>query len=442
MLKVFGERPEEEVKRLMSVKTGEPKLKDIAIVRNFFEVFLDNLSRLPPSREVEFVQFLRHVVNSYGIHVDPSKIKAIKNWEAPKSPIKFWSFLGLVGYYWRFIANFSRIAKSHTILTEKNKKYIWGDEKEVEFQTLKDKLCLGYVLMQMGKVFAYASRQLKIHKKNYTTHNLELGAVKELNMRQRRWIELFSDYDCEIRYHPGKANVVADALTAQNEASKVVNAPAEMLRVLDEQMERRNDGALLTKFVHFLPICEEFKMDRLARRYVNEMVARHEEHVDILERKIKKLKRSRIRIVKVRWNSKQGPKFTWEIYGVSVPALTKDHEGNKIQYAVSKKGNTLRIEQYFQVQDYALWDVIENGNSFKLVAQITINANGTSTSLISGPVTTEEKAQKKNDVKVRSMLLIALPNEHLMTFNQYKDAKTLFAAIQTRFGGNKATKKT
>ncbi|GKC62134.1 putative reverse transcriptase domain-containing protein [Tanacetum coccineum] len=63
-------------------------------------------------------------------------------------------------------------------------------------------------------------------------------------MRQRRWIELFSDYDCEIRYHPGKANVVADALTAQNEASKVVNAPAEMLRVLDEQMERRNDGAL------------------------------------------------------------------------------------------------------------------------------------------------------------------------------------------------------
>ncbi|GJV29172.1 hypothetical protein Tco_1385620 [Tanacetum coccineum] len=102
----------------------------------------------------------------------------------------------------------------------------------------------------------------------------------------------------------------------------------------------------------------------------------------------------------------------------------------------------LRIEQYFQVQDYALWDVIENGNSFKPVAQTTTNADGTSTSLIPGPVTTEEKVQKKNDVKARSMLLMALPNEHLMTFNQYKDAKTLFAAIQTRFGGNEATKKT
>ncbi|GJY39935.1 ribonuclease H-like domain-containing protein [Tanacetum coccineum] len=94
----------------------------------------------------------------------------------------------------------------------------------------------------------------------------------------------------------------------------------------------------------------------------------------------------------------------------------------------------LRIEQYFQVQDYALWDVIENGNSFKPAAQTTTNADGTSTSLIPGPVTTEEKVQKKNDVKARSMLLMALPNEHLMTFNQYKDAKTLFAAIQTRFG--------
>ncbi|GJU43251.1 ribonuclease H-like domain-containing protein [Tanacetum coccineum] len=102
----------------------------------------------------------------------------------------------------------------------------------------------------------------------------------------------------------------------------------------------------------------------------------------------------------------------------------------------------LRIEQYFQVQDYALWDVIENGNSFKPAAQTTTNANGTSTSLIPGPVTTEEKVQKKNDVKARSMLLMALSNERLMTFNQYKDVKTLFAAIQTRFSGNEATKKT
>ncbi|GKA35024.1 hypothetical protein Tco_0721515 [Tanacetum coccineum] len=102
----------------------------------------------------------------------------------------------------------------------------------------------------------------------------------------------------------------------------------------------------------------------------------------------------------------------------------------------------LRIEQYFQVQDYALWDVIENGNSFKLGAQTTTNADGSSTTLILGPVTADEKTQKKNDVKKRIMLLMAFPNEHLLTFNQYKDAKTLFATIQTRFGGNDATKKT
>ncbi|GJW99978.1 hypothetical protein Tco_0183892 [Tanacetum coccineum] len=86
--------------------------------------------------------------------------------------------------------------------------------------------------------------------------------------------------------------------------------------------------------------------------------------------------------------------------------------------------------------------VSANGNSFKPAAQTTTNADGTSTSLIPGPLTTEEKVQKKNDVKARSMLLMALPNEHLMTFIHYKDAKTLFADIQTRFGGNEATKKT
>nr|GEU47487.1 ribonuclease H-like domain-containing protein [Tanacetum cinerariifolium] len=102
----------------------------------------------------------------------------------------------------------------------------------------------------------------------------------------------------------------------------------------------------------------------------------------------------------------------------------------------------LRIEQYFQVQDYALWNVIENGNSFKPVPPTTTNADGTYTSTIPGSVTTEEKAQKKNDVKARSMLLMAIPIEHLLTFSQYKDAKTLFEAIQARFSGNNATKKT
>ncbi|GKF74501.1 putative reverse transcriptase domain-containing protein, partial [Tanacetum coccineum] len=133
-------------------------------------------------------------------------------------------------------------AKSLTELTQKNKKYIWGENQESAFQLLKQELCeapilalpegndnfvvyydashqgLGAVLMQREKVIEYASWQLKPNKENYTTHDLELGAVhildqKELNMRQRRWLELLADYDCEIRYHPGKANVVADALS-------------------------------------------------------------------------------------------------------------------------------------------------------------------------------------------------------------------------------------
>nr|GEV17687.1 RNA-directed DNA polymerase, eukaryota, reverse transcriptase zinc-binding domain protein [Tanacetum cinerariifolium] len=99
----------------------------------------------------------------------------------------------------------------------------------------------------------------------------------------------------------------------------------------------------------------------------------------------------------------------------------------------------LKIEQHFQIKDYALWDVIENGNSFKPMAQ---TVEGSSTPHIPGPVTADEKIHKKNDVKARSMLLMAIPNEHLMTFNQYRDAKSLFDAITTRFGRNDATRKT
>ncbi|GKD73164.1 ribonuclease H-like domain-containing protein [Tanacetum coccineum] len=101
----------------------------------------------------------------------------------------------------------------------------------------------------------------------------------------------------------------------------------------------------------------------------------------------------------------------------------------------------IRIKHYFQIQDYALWEVIENGNSWVSVPQ-TSQENGTSVTKMSVPVTAEEKTNKKNDVKARSFLLMALPNEHQLTFSQYIDAKTMFAAIETRFGGNEATKKT
>ncbi|GKF05231.1 putative reverse transcriptase domain-containing protein, partial [Tanacetum coccineum] len=134
------------------------------------------------------VQFLSHMINSEGIHVDPAKIESIKDWVSPKSPIEIRQFLGLAGYYRRFIEGFSKIAKPMTKLTQKKVKFVWGDKQEAAFQTLKQKLysapilalpegskdfvayCdasikgLGAVLMQRDKVIAYVSRQLKIHE--------------------------------------------------------------------------------------------------------------------------------------------------------------------------------------------------------------------------------------------------------------------------------------
>ncbi|GJU96911.1 putative reverse transcriptase domain-containing protein [Tanacetum coccineum] len=449
VLRVIGERPKEKMRHLTSAKTKEQKQEETVVVRDYPEVFPDDLSRLPPNREIEFrielvpgaipvakspyrlapsemeelssqlkelqdkdlrsgyhqlrvheddipkitfrtryghfeftvmpfgltnaptvfmilmnrvfarSRFLEHVINGDGIHVDPSKIEAVKNWEALRTPSE-------------------------------------GEEQENAFQTFKDKLCnvpvlalpngpedfvvycdalglgLGCVLMQRGKVIAYASRQLKIHEKNYTTHDLKLGAVvfalkiwrhylygtksviytdhkilqhifgqKELNMRQRRWIEFFSDYDCEIRYHPSKANVVADALTAQEEAS---DESVGLQKGLDEMIERRSDGALyyldriwvslkgdvkaehqrssgllqqpgipewkwegiamdfvtklprtssghntiwvivdrLTKSAHFLAMREDYKMDWSVRLYLNEIAARHGVPISII----------------------------------------------------------------------------------------------------------------------------------------------------------------
>ncbi|KAI3805346.1 hypothetical protein L1987_27641 [Smallanthus sonchifolius] len=175
-------------------------------------VFMDLMNRLLKKERLyamfskcEFwlkeVQFLGHIVNEKGIHVDPAKIEAVKNWSTPKNPTEIRSFLRLAGYYRRFISNFSKITVPLTALTHKGKPYEWGPKQEEAFQTLKHKLCnapvltlpsgnddfvvycdasnqgLGCVLMQRGQVIAYASRQLKTHEKNYTTHDLELGVV-------------------------------------------------------------------------------------------------------------------------------------------------------------------------------------------------------------------------------------------------------------------------
>ncbi|KAL0550166.1 hypothetical protein IC582_014669 [Cucumis melo] len=235
------------------------------------------------------VSFLGHVVSKAGVSVDPAKIEAVTGWTRPSTVSEVRSFLGLAGYYRRFVENFSRIATPLTQLTRKGAPFVWSKACEDSFQNLKQKLVtapvltvpdgsgsfviysdaskkgLGCVLMQQGKVVAYASRQLKSHEQNYPTHDLELAAVvfalkiwrhylygekiqiftdhkslkyfftqKELNMRQRRWLELVKDYDCEILYHPGKANVVADALSRKvSHSAALITRQAPLHRDLE-----------------------------------------------------------------------------------------------------------------------------------------------------------------------------------------------------------------
>jgi len=231
------------------------------------------------------VAFLGHVLSAEGIAIDPSKVREVLNWKQPQTVTEIRSFLGLAGYYRRFIANFSKIAKPMTSLLHKNAKFIWSPECEEAFQVLKklltsapvlaqpdtskpfDIYCdasgsgLGCVLMQDGHVIAYASHQLRKHEINYPTHDLELAAVvhalkiwwhyllasecdiytdhkslkyiftqPELNMRQIWWLELIKDYNLEVHYHPGKANVVADALSRKVHCNYISARPS--VRVL------------------------------------------------------------------------------------------------------------------------------------------------------------------------------------------------------------------
>ncbi|GJU48991.1 putative reverse transcriptase domain-containing protein [Tanacetum coccineum] len=268
----------------------------------FVIIFIDDIliySKSKEEHELQEVRFLGHVVNSEGIHVDPSKIEALKNWKPPKTPTEIRSFLGLAGYY------------------RGTRSVIYTDHKSLQ----------------------------------------HIFDQKELNMRQRRWIELFSDYDCEIRYHPSKANVVADALSmkerlkprraramsmtihssikarileAHSEASKGVNTPTEMLKGLDKQFERKKDDGLylaeriwvpiygnlrtlimseahatrysihpgadkmyydlqglywwpgMKEIAMYVTVCEDYMTEKLAILYINEIVARHGVPVSII----------------------------------------------------------------------------------------------------------------------------------------------------------------
>ncbi|XXG76914.1 hypothetical protein AAC387_Pa08g1175 [Persea americana] len=199
---------------------------------------------------LEQVAFLGHIISKEGLAVDPANIDAIIKGERPKNATEIESFLGLPGYYIRFVQGFSSISAPLTKLTRKNVPFVWNEKCEASFEELKGKLTLapiltlpsssggfvvytdasnvglGCVLMQNGKVIAYGSRQLKEHEKDYATHDLELATVvfalkmwrhyvygekfkvrsdhrslqylfsqKELNMRQRRWMAYVKDYD-------------------------------------------------------------------------------------------------------------------------------------------------------------------------------------------------------------------------------------------------------
>nr|KYP32282.1 Retrovirus-related Pol polyprotein from transposon 17.6 [Cajanus cajan] len=229
------------------------------------------------------VRFLGHVISTDGIAVDPAKVEAVIQWERPRTATEIRSFVGLAGYYRRFIEGFSRIVMPLTQLTQKDQPFVWTDACEQSFQELKRRLTtslvlvlpdtgehfdvfcdashqgLGCVLMQGGKVVAYSSRQLKTHERNYPTHDLELATVvfalkswrhylygvkfsvfsdhkslkylfdqKELNMRQGRWMEFLKDFDFQLMYHLGKPNVVADALSR-----KYIHMSAMMIRELE-----------------------------------------------------------------------------------------------------------------------------------------------------------------------------------------------------------------
>jgi hypothetical protein len=255
---IFSKSPEEYEDHLRIVLQ---KLRDERLYAKFSkcEFWLERISFLGPVNSKE------------GITVDPKKIEAVVDCERPTNVHEIRSFLGLIGYYRRFVEGFSKLSGPLTTLTKKNARFEWIDECERSFQELKQRLVtaliltipsgsggfviysdafrrgLGCILMQNGKVIAYASRQLKNHELNYPTNDMELATVvfalkiwrhylygekceiytdhksikylftqKELNLRQRRWLELIKDYDCVINYHPGKGNVVADALSRKS----------------------------------------------------------------------------------------------------------------------------------------------------------------------------------------------------------------------------------
>nr|GEU46257.1 hypothetical protein [Tanacetum cinerariifolium] len=582
VLRVLGERPEEKARILMSAKASDKKLKEIVVVRDFSEeqrrlqslpigwhlmnwksrqensrnsktkVSFDQAHRLREHRSAyhqlrvhedditktafktryghfEFTvmplgltnspAFLGHVINSNKIHVDPSKIEAVKNWKAPKTLIEVRSFLGLVGYYRsqkelnmrqsRWIELVIMTVKFATILSSIKNRML-AAQKEAMDEIAGLQKGLDEMIEQRGDGTLYYLDRIWVPLK---------GEVRSLIMDEAHKLKYSVHpgadkmyYDLRDRYWwPGmKKDIVEYEGIAMDFVTKLPRTGSrnETIWVIVDR---------LTKSAHFLPMHEDYKMDILARLYLNEIVARHgvpiliisdrdirftsrfwqlmgswDVHLPLVEFLYNNSYHSSVRyapfealygrkchlpitwvkvgegqligpkrkplefsegnyvllkvspwkgVVRFGKKGKLAPRFVgpFEIIEklnfVEEPVEILEREFKKLKrsrIAIIKK---MRIEQYFLMTDYSLWEVIFNGDSL------------TPTRVFEGvlqpvsPTTTEQRLARKNELKDRGTLLMDLPNKHQLKFNTHKDSKTLMEAIEKMFEGNTETKK-
>nr|GEW66146.1 putative reverse transcriptase domain-containing protein [Tanacetum cinerariifolium] len=325
ILRVHGERILGAAKSLMNAKIDEPRMSDIHVVRDFtdmkeeHEVHLKLVLELLKEEKLyakfskcEFwlqeVHFLGHVVNQSGIHVDPSKIEAVKNWKTPTTPSEIRSFLGLAGYYRCFIVNFSKIAKPLTSLTQKHQTYEWGQKEEVAFQTLKTNLCDALILSLPDEIEDFVVY--------YDASNQGLGCVlmqrckmerdedESLYFMDRIWVPLVGgvimvimDEAHKSRYsvHPGADKMFhnfGDIYWWSGMKKDIAiywkwdNITMDLITKLPWSKSRHDAIWVivdrLTKSAHFLTIHEDFSTERMARLYIDVIVTRHGVPVSII----------------------------------------------------------------------------------------------------------------------------------------------------------------